>query len=213
MKRLGHAFFIALSSFFLIVFPAFAHVIVTPHQVGIAATQVFDVNVPNEKNNPTVAIKLMIPSGLQDVVPNAKAGWEINVEKKNGAVIAIDWTNGSIPPNERDDFYFSAQVPPKQATLMWKAYQTYAEGTIVSWDVDPAKLENLTDAQQDALADKQNKGEYSITQVIDDLAASTNMKVSVDSASQNAQLAVMISIVALLFSGVSIIFSWKRKKI
>lgn len=199
------SFSLGIISFLLLTSPAFAHIIVYPKQVGIAQTQVFDVTVPTEKDNPTVALKLLIPNGVQDVIPNVKVGWTITVVKKEDTVTEIDWTNGSIPPDKRDDFYFQAQVAPTPTTLQWKAYQTYQDGTVVAWDVNPAQLEKLSDAQQDALVDKENKGEYSTTTVINDL---TNMPTT----QNNSQLPITFSIVALALSALSFGMAIRRNK-
>ncbi|HVM77130.1 MAG TPA: DUF1775 domain-containing protein [Candidatus Paceibacterota bacterium] len=136
---------------------ASAHVIVTPSSIGIGTDDVpFTAGVPNEKNIPVIGLKLLIPSGLADVVPNVKPGWTIAVKKNGDQVTEIDWAGGSIPVGERDQFTFSAQVPADPATLDWKAYQTYKDGSVVSWDEDPNDLTATNP--------------YSETQVIDDLA-------------------------------------------
>ena len=63
--------------------PAFAHVIVHPGQTGIATQQEFTVTMPNEKNIPTVALKLLLPPGLMDVIPNMADGWTVSTQTKN----------------------------------------------------------------------------------------------------------------------------------
>ncbi len=207
---------LSMGMFTLSVVPAFAHVIVYPHQVGIAATQDFTVNVPNERDNPATAVKLMIPDGVTSVVPNAIPGWTINTKQNgsgdNATVSEIDWTDGSIPVGQRAEFIFQAQVPAKPTTLAWKAYQTYSDGTIVSWDVNPDTLKNLSDAQQDALADKQNKGEYSTTQVINDLTGNTTQQPMNNSADKTTRLfaeaALGIAVVAFAVS----VAGLKKKK-
>lgn len=148
------------------VVPVFAHVIVHPSSVGVAAFQEFTMSVPAEKDT-TVAIKLLIPDGLQMVIPNVKAGWTIT-EKKTGSgdsaiVTEIDWTGGSIPPGQRDDFLFQAQVPAKEATLQWKAYQIYSDGSVVAWDHAPSK-----DPTDDSAPPP-----YSTTKVVNDLTGSS----------------------------------------
>ncbi|MGH7203098.1 MAG: YcnI family protein [Candidatus Levyibacteriota bacterium] len=158
-----------VSMFTFAVVPAFAHVIVHPSQVGVAAYQEFTMSVPTEKDNPTVAIKLMIPSGLKSVTPNVKPGWTIDVKKQGNGddakVTEIDWTGGSIPSDQRDDFLFQAQVPSKATTLDWKAYQTYSDGSVVSWDHDP-KLSKGAD-------DDSAPPPYSTTKVVNDLTGSS----------------------------------------
>ena len=81
----------------------------------------------------------MLPTGLSEVQPDITPGWQVST--KMGAssddVTEIDWTGGSIPSGEREEFMFNAQVPSVPTTLEWKAYQTYANGKIVSWDETP----------------------------------------------------------------------------
>jgi len=216
MKKPFISIFIGAASLLLSSVPAIAHVIVYPHQVGIAATQDFIVSVPNERDNPVVSVRLLIPKGLSDVSPNAIQGWTISIKSKgsgDGAIVKeIDWSNGSIPVGQREEFIFQAQVPPTPTMLPWKAYQRYSDGTIVSWDVDPAKMSKLSDAQQDAFANKENKGEYSTIQVINDLASSNAMNASTNSASQNAQLAEWFAGLAFLLSVVALGLNVKKKK-
>ena len=215
MRKNIKAILIALSSLFLFVSPAFAHVIVYPHQVGIAKIQDFTVSVPNEKNNPVVSVRLLIPKGVSLVVPDAIQGWTITTKSSgsgdSATVSEIDWTDGSIPVGQRAELLFQAQAPATPTTIAWKAYQTYSDGTIVSWDVNPAIVANLSDTQQDQLADKENKGEYSTTQVINDLAASNDMTNSVIAATQNAQIAEMLSGVAILLGVFAVYLAWRKK--
>ena len=197
IKKLATVSISAVSMLFFAV-PAFAHVIVYPHQAGIAATQVFDMSVPTEKDNPTVAIKLLIPDGLQEVVPSVKAGWTINVKKNGDTVTEIDWTGGNIPPEERDDFYFSAQVPAKETTLKWKAYQTYQDGSVVSWDHTPTSNPD----------DDSAPPPYSQTKIVNDLTGSNTMNgtqqtktdTTTKLSSANVSLPLWLSIIAVIFS-------------
>ena len=215
MKIEIKAVLIGITSLFLFVTAAFAHVIVYPHQVGIAALQDFTLSVPNERDNPVVSVRLLIPNGVSLVVPDATQGWMITTKSSGSGdsanVSEIDWTDGSIPVGQREELRFQAQAPAIPTTIAWKAYQTYSDGTVVSWDVNPATVANLSDAQQDQLADKQNKGEYSTTQVINDLAASNNMTNSVNNAAQNAQIAEALSGIAILLGVVALYLAWRKK--
>jgi len=216
MKKYLISLFIGTSSFFLFSAPAFAHVIVTPHQVGIAKIQDFTVSVPNERDNPVVSVRLLIPKGVSEVVPDAVNGWTITTKSSGSGdqetVSEIDWTNGSIAVGQREEFVFQSQAPVTPTTVAWKAYQTYSDGTVVSWDVNPQTLENLSDSQQDQLADKENRGEYSTTQVINDLAASNASAASQNAATQDAQMAELLSVFALLLSIGAIYIALKKNK-
>lgn len=215
---------ISIASLFVFAVPAFAHVIVTPHQVGVAATQDFTMSVPNEKDNPVVSLRLLMPDGLSSVVPNAIPGWTITTKTNgsgdNAAVTEIDWSGGSIPVGQRAEFVFNAQVPAKQTTLNWKAYQTYSNGTVVSWDIDPATLKNMSDSDQDKMADQQNKGVYSTTTVINDLTGSnadsgtmsqSNSNSMMGYSSKRAAIPLGLSIVAVALSIIALAVALRKK--
>lgn len=120
------------------VVPALAHVTVKPGEVATATYQVFTVSVPNEKDVSTTSVKLLIPEDITSVTPTKKPGWNITTEKSGSGDdsrdTAISWTDGDIADGLRDEFTFSAKTPSSPTELKWKAYQTYADGTVVSWD-------------------------------------------------------------------------------
>ena len=163
MKKLI-VFFSIICALALIYSPTvLAHVTVKPSEVKIGAYQNFTVSVPTEKDLPTTQVRLVIPEGLESVRPNVKPGWEIALERQGtgdeARVTEIRWTKGSIPTDQRDEFIFSAKTPAEETTLDWKAYQTYQDGSVVSWDEDP-KIES---------EDFSQKGPYSATKVVNDL--------------------------------------------
>ena len=145
---------------------AMAHVIVTPNKAGIGQELVFNVSVPNEQQTPVTSVKLLIPSGVTNVTPTMQYGWTIvttnNNDPHDPEIATITWS-GNIPVGRRDDFSFGAQVPGTATDLDWKAYQTYADGTVVHWDQTPS-------GSDDAVG---TAGPYSVTHVINDLSAST----------------------------------------
>lgn len=160
-----------------------AHVTVKPNQAGISMYQTFSVNVPVEKEIPTVGIRLVIPEGLSSVTPNVKPGWRIAIKKdgtgEDAKVTEITWTGGTIPAGQRDEFAFSAKTPATPTSMYWKAYQTYRDGTIVAWDQDGATID----------ATAENVGPYSTTTIIDDLA--------VEKQKDNSKTAFILSVIAL----------------
>ena len=192
-------FSIFLGSFFL-VNSAFAHAVVKPATAGIGAFQTFTLGVPSEKDQPTVGVRLVLPEGLNYVSPNVKPGWQIEVKKTGDKAAEISWTGGNIPSGQRDDFIFSAQVPASAGSLHWKVYQTYKDGSIVSWDQDPSAPQPKT---SDGKMDFSKVGPYSTTQVIDDLSfTSAPQKSWWD---QNGQTASMvISLLALIISVIAL---------
>lgn len=171
-----------------------AHVVVKPAQVGVGAFQTFTVGVPNEKTSGVYMLRLIVPEGLEYVTPNVKPGWKIYVKKngtgENAKVEEITWYTGFIPAGERDDFIFSAKVPTATTTLIWKAYQSYADGTVVAWDI--ASSDQPKDEKGES--DFSKSGPYSETSVVDDLSG------TVKNTNSHDPLVLTLSIIALLVS-------------
>lgn len=169
-----------------------AHVIVSPNQVGIGKFQTFSTGVSNEKEIPVTGLRLVIPDSLKYVSPNVKTGWQIVIKKtgdgENAKVTEISWTGGSIPAGFRDEFNFSAQVPASTTTLQWKAYQTYQDGTVVSWDQAP----NLNNSDDDSITP------YSVTNIVNDLAAESAAVSPDTSAASKATVAIGLGLASFL---------------
>jgi uncharacterized protein YcnI len=191
---------------------ASAHAVVKPNQVGISAFQVFTLGVPSEKPMPTIGIRLMLPDGLNFVTPNVKAGWKVEVKTQatgkqvkndDGMMVdemkpvEIDWTGGSIPAGQRDEFSFQAQVPATAATLPWKVYQTYQDNSIMSWDQD-SKAAQPKDSSGNP--DFSKVGPYSQTQVVDDLSAATPTPNQTSQSQKPDYLSLVLSIAAIAIS-------------
>jgi uncharacterized protein YcnI len=171
-----------------------AHVIVTPSKVGIATTQTFSVSVPSEKDGLSVTtVRLLIPAGMKEVIPSVHPGWKIEIKKDAKDVVTeIDWTGGPIPGGQRDDLTFNAQVPVSATTVNWKAYQTYSDGTVVSWDQAPVAGKETDDSLTP----------YSVTAVVNDLATSTSATKDGDT---NDSLARVLSVVAIALSAFGLV--------
>ena len=199
MKRTRRA--LLTGAFLVLAVTAWAHVVVTPKQVGVASWVTFNVSVPNEKDVPTTELKLQLPAGIGEVSPTVKPGWTITVEKSDGHATAVVW-KGQLPAGFRDDFTFSAQAPSQAGELDWKAYQTYQGNVVVGWDVDPAS----PDAKDPEALEKTNKGPYSLTKVVDDLNGQPHAR--------PGSLAVPLSIVAVVLSvlaGVLSVIALRRR--
>jgi uncharacterized protein YcnI len=140
---------------------AYAHVVVQPKQVTPGEYQTFTVSVPNEKDIPVVAIRLAIPDDVEVVVPTVKQGWSISMKKVGKNITEVNWTDGVIDVGMRDEFTFTAQVPGTEGEVIWKAYQTYRDGSVAAWDQAPGNSQSH--AGKDG-----SKGPYSMTTVGED---------------------------------------------
>ena len=169
---------ILVTLFFISVQTASAHVVVRPNEIGVGSRSNFTVSVPTEKDTSTVQVRLLIPEGVESVRPNVKQGWSIELvksgERDAARVVEVIWSGGSIPAEQRDEFIFSAQVPGRTTTLQWKAYQTYADGSVIAWDRDPKEVEEYTknNPVSESGHDEKAPNPFSITKVINDLTNS-----------------------------------------
>lgn len=190
MKKAIISGFLAVLSVVLFPAAAFAHVVVTPKSASLAQRLVFNVSVPNEKTIAVTNLKLSIPNGVGDVTPTSKDGWKITTTKNvDSEITSITWT-GTIPTGERQDFSFSAQTPATPTELIWKAYQTYADGSVVHWD------QASTSGHE-----SENAGPYSITKVTSDAPAAedrTQTSSAIWGAYAIAGLALAVSVGAFL---------------
>lgn len=181
---------------------ASAHVTVKPAEAGVASFQIFTVSVPVEKDLPTTQVRLVLPEGLEYVMPTVKQGWRIDTVKKKAAQEApieeIIWRGGQIPNGFRDEFTFSAKVPAQAGDLNWKAYQTYRDGSVVSWDLLPGTAQPKNAS---GTPDFSEKGPASVTKIVDDLSAKPQPPVSVKPAwSVNPNTLLLVSFLSLCIS-------------
>lgn len=184
---------------------ASAHVVVKPAEAQTAAYQQFTVGVPTEGDSPTVKLRLVVPGNIDHVTPDVKPGWTIDTVKEGqgeeAVVKEIIWSGGNVPVGQRDDFEFTAQMPADKTSLQWKAYQTYADGRVVSWDQSPKPAAK---GHGDGPSDK---GPYSETKVVDKLSggsdsatAAANTGSDDSEGSGRTNTALGIAAVALVFS-------------
>lgn len=178
-----------LASGLLIAAPVSAHVAVGPAETSVASDQAFSVSAPNEKDSDTVSVRLVFPEGLSDVSPNVQPGWKIDVKKSGTGddikVSEITWSGGQVPPGQQETFRFSATLPNKPTTLIWKAYQTYADGSMVSWDQKPGGKDGMDSTP------------YSETKVVNDITDS--------SSSVPDKTPLYLSLVAVIIASVAVL--------
>lgn len=220
MKKIVTVITSSIVALFLTVVPTFAHVVVRPNEVGVGARTNFLVSVPTEEDVPTTQIRLVVPKELQSVRPNVKPGWTIELVKtdegEEARVSEIIWSGGSIPAEQRDEFVFSAQAPAEETSLTWKAYQTYADGTLVSWDKDPKAVEEYikNNPPKEGEHNENTPNPFSVTKVTNDLAASDTTTVrssTKDGLAGNVPMLTTLSGAAVALSVIAIFMAMKKR--
>jgi len=121
----------------VVVAPASAHVVVLPSVVPEGSPTEFTLEVPTERNLPTIAVRVMFPSQVSvysfQVPP---PGFTVTpIYAKNQSLIGVIY-RGKIPVGEYEDFHFLG-TPFSTGQTLWPAYQTYADGLVKPWNGPP----------------------------------------------------------------------------
>lgn len=202
MKKIISLLFILLFVSFVLTTSASAHIEVKPDTAGIGSIQKIYVDGHNDHGSSLVGVRVLLPENLQMVVPYVKPGWKIEMKKNGGGdsanVTEINWTGGSVSDGLKDEFVFSAQVPSSETTLVWKTYTTYQNGDVLSWDQKPDPKMSSDDKEN---MEKEMKGEWSETKVVNDLKPTSDQQVVNSNAKNNnswlAVTALVLSIAAV----------------
>ena len=139
-RRISTAAVSAALLLVLVAAPASAHVTVDPGEAVKGSFTKLALRVPNEEEKAsTVEVAVQLPPGLDEVSTRPVPGWTAAV---SGSVIT--WSGGQIRPGEFQEFELSLQLPTTD-TVVFKAVQTYDDGTIVRW-IDPVPTLHLVAA-------------------------------------------------------------------
>ena len=150
---------LALVATLLMAGTASAHVLVQPRALPKGASDViFSFSTPNETDNTNVTqLEIDFPTDhpLLSAYAQTLAGWTANVVTTKlakpvttddgqitEAVSQITWTTtgDGIPPHQFGLFTVSVgQLPSNTKSLVFKALQTYSDGTVVRWIEVPVK--------------------------------------------------------------------------
>lgn len=136
---------------------ASAHVTVSPDSIPKGTSDVIlTFRVPNESTTASVVgLKIQFPLTHPIVVvnPEAGSGWQVKVTTSTlpkpittddgtftSITSEIDWSGGAIPVGQFGEFNVLAQgIPTDTHQLVFKAIQTYSDGSVVSWIQVPTK--------------------------------------------------------------------------
>ncbi len=159
MRKIGLVAACALVLVVLDAGLASAHVTVSPSSLPQGTDDaILTFRVPNESATAAVTgLKIQFPLTHPIVLvnPEAGSGWQVSSVKTTlpkpittddgtftSATSEIDWTASTIPVGQFGEFNVLAQgIPTGTSQLVFKAVQTYSDGTVVSWIQVPDKTE------------------------------------------------------------------------
>lgn len=116
---------------------ASAHVTVYPKESTQGSYEKFTVRVPSEKDIPTVKVEVKFPMDAVSVSRfEPKAGWTYELAKDTaGKITGVTWkaTGDGLASTEFGEFNMQGKVADAATEIVWKAYQTYKDGSVVEW--------------------------------------------------------------------------------
>lgn len=105
--------------------PAAAHVAIQP-QTAVAGTyQVLRFAVGHGcGDQPTTALRIELPTGVQTARPQPKPGWRVAVARDGERPVAVSWQGGPLPADQFDEFLILVRLPAEASSLAFPAIQS-----------------------------------------------------------------------------------------
>jgi uncharacterized protein YcnI len=136
---------------------AYAHVQVLPATVAPFDAVQFTVLVPGESDAKTVKVELQIPDGLLPFAWSDPPRWKRSFEEGDTQLGTVVW-EGELPVDGFVEFSFLAGTPEEPGEIVWRALQTYDDGTVVRWIGPPDSEEPAAVTVVSEDAPRQNAG-------------------------------------------------------
>lgn len=155
-KSITLALAATLAGVFSFAAPASAHVTVNPREAAQGSYARLAFRVPTESDTAsTVKLEVVLPEDVPvaSVSTMPVPGWTVTVERRpvdppleahgvqlTEAVSRITWTatgDAGIKPGEFLEFPVSMGPLPTTDQMVFKALQTYSDGTVVRWIEEP----------------------------------------------------------------------------
>jgi len=187
---------------------ASAHVVVYPQEAKQGSYEKFIVRVPTEEKVATTKLQVKIPDTVEISRVEPKPDWKYEFEKDStDKVVSITWTatGAGIGENEFGEFSMQGKVGKDTKEIVWKAYQTYADGKVVEWTESGENAKYPASVTKVVAGDGSEHGHGAS----DDHSGA---EVSKGSDNGNDRTALYVAVAALVVALISLIVSVVKKK-
>lgn len=137
MKKLLTFTISVLGAITLFAGAASAHVNVQPQETSQGKYEVFTVRVPSENEEvQTTKVQVKFSEEVNITRFEPKPGWTYEVQKDDtGKITSVTWTTEGkgLSSTEFGQFNMQGKVADDAKEIIWKAYQTYSDGSVVEW--------------------------------------------------------------------------------
>lgn len=215
MKKMMVSFVIMLAAFSLFTGIASAHVTVLPKETIQGSYEMFTVRVPSENETvPTTQVKVEFPAEVTISRFEPKPGWKYEMEKdSSGKITSVTWTaeNQGLTSTEFGLFNMQGKVADDATEIVFKAYQTYQDGSVVEWigapdSEKPASVTTVNPKPADASDDH-----HGTTESKDETPTEQANEEAVKESTNSSNAPLYVSIAALIAALVSVGISLKRR--
>ncbi|QGQ95938.1 DUF1775 domain-containing protein [Paenibacillus psychroresistens] len=199
MKKLFSALTVSMFALLLFAGVASAHVVVYPKEATQGSYEKFTVRVPTELAVPTIKVQIDIPNEITVSRFLPVMGWKYELTKDaTDKIISVIWTatGDGLSSTEFGEFNMQGKISDKAASLVWKAHQTYKDGTLVDWVGAPTDDKPASITTVKAKAAPVDMKELSTTD--------SNMD-------KTADVSLYISVVALILGLLAVILAFRKR--
>lgn len=195
---------------------ASAHVTVAPKETSQGKYEVFTVKVPSENETvPTTKVEVKIPEDVDVSRIEPKPGWFYEVQQDDsGKITSVTWTTEGegLSPIEFGQFNMSGKVGDEATEIVWKAYQTYKDGSVVEWvgaeDAEkPASVTVVFPANESA----NGHGAKSTESSAENKEVATEKATEEEAKTSSNNIPLFLSIAALITGLLSLVISLKKR--
>jgi uncharacterized protein YcnI len=211
MKQVAKVFLSCFLLLFVFANVASAHVVVLPEETTQGAYEVFTVRVPTEKEIPTTKVQVTFSNDVKVSRFEPKPGWKYEITKDaNDKITSVTWiaTGNGIGATEFEQFNMQGKVSDTAKEIVWKAVQTYKDGSVVEWvgaeDSDsPASVTKVHPKQENTQTDHHSHHATSPTK--------ENTSETSGQTDNTSNLPLYISLIALVLGIVAIVVSLRKR--
>lgn len=137
MKKIVTLLILMIGALSIFAGAASAHVTIGPKETSQGAYEMFTVKVPSEKADVTTTkIQVLIPEEVNITRFEPKPGWNYEIEKDSAdKITSVIWTTEGegLSATEFGQFNMNGKVGDEATEIVWKAIQTYSDGSVVEW--------------------------------------------------------------------------------
>ncbi|MFP7300219.1 YcnI family protein [Neobacillus niacini] len=215
MKKTAASLLFMLVAISLFAGMASAHVTVLPKETTQGSYEMFTVRVPSENDTvPTTQVKVEFPSEVNISRFEPKPGWKYEIQKDaSDKITSVTWTSEEegLTATEFGLFNMQGKVADEATEIVFKAYQTYQDGSVVEWtgapdSQKPASVTTVNPKPADGSGDH-----HGASAKDDEAKADETTKVEVKETSKTSNAPLYVSIAALIAGLLALVISLKKR--